>query len=192
MSWSKTWSRCHPDSTCGCKKFQLDTLGDHVMTCTTHSGTKKTHYWAVEQLADLFRTTRDQGQDKPSGPDPGSEVWRHRAGGLPHRRCGVCQSTSSWIRNTNESWGSSCNPRVLDIAPLTGYAGWQAGWDLLVVGCDLHAVVTNISRHLHCELVLILSSGNRPFSFRFRSWACATQPGPDAFPPRCFLLSAQS
>jgi hypothetical protein len=28
-----------------------------LFTCTTHSGDKKTHDWAVGQLADLFRTT---------------------------------------------------------------------------------------------------------------------------------------
>ncbi len=42
---------------CGCRKFQLDTLGDHLCTCTAHSGAKKAHDWAVDQLADLFRTT---------------------------------------------------------------------------------------------------------------------------------------
>jgi hypothetical protein len=26
---------------CGCRKFQLDALGDHLCTCTTHSGTKR-------------------------------------------------------------------------------------------------------------------------------------------------------
>ena len=46
-----------PPSACGCKKFALDALGDQVSTCTTHSGAKKAHDWAVEQLADLFRTT---------------------------------------------------------------------------------------------------------------------------------------
>ena len=46
-----------PPSSCGCKKFVLDALGDHVATCTAHSGTKKAHDWAVEQLVDLFRTT---------------------------------------------------------------------------------------------------------------------------------------
>ncbi len=44
-------------SACGCKKFALDVLGDHVSTCAAHSGAKKAHDWAVEQLADLFRTT---------------------------------------------------------------------------------------------------------------------------------------
>ncbi len=46
-----------PPSICGCNFFALDDLGDHVSTCTTHSGAKKAHDWAVEQLADLFRTT---------------------------------------------------------------------------------------------------------------------------------------
>jgi hypothetical protein len=41
----------------GCRKFQLDPMSDHLCTCTVHSGAKKAHDWAVEQLADLFRTT---------------------------------------------------------------------------------------------------------------------------------------
>jgi hypothetical protein len=41
----------------GCRKFQLDAMGDHLCTCTAHSGTKKAHDWVVKQLADLFRTT---------------------------------------------------------------------------------------------------------------------------------------
>ena len=46
-----------PLSACGCKKFTMDALGDHVSTCTAHSGAQKAHDWAVEQLADSFRTT---------------------------------------------------------------------------------------------------------------------------------------
>ncbi len=42
---------------CGCRKFQVDALGDHLYTCTAHSGTKKDHDWEVDQLPDLFRTT---------------------------------------------------------------------------------------------------------------------------------------
>jgi hypothetical protein len=41
---------------CGCRKFQLDVMGHHLCTCTTHSGAKKNHDWGVDQLADLFRT----------------------------------------------------------------------------------------------------------------------------------------
>ncbi len=44
-------------TTCGCRKFQLDPLGDHLNTCTTHSGAKKTHDWMVDQVANLFCTT---------------------------------------------------------------------------------------------------------------------------------------
>jgi hypothetical protein len=43
-------------ATCGCRKFQLDALGDYLCTCTTHSGAKKAHNWVVDQLTELFRT----------------------------------------------------------------------------------------------------------------------------------------
>jgi hypothetical protein len=44
-----------PTAVCGCRKFQIDHVGDHLNTCTTHSGAKKAHDWAVDQLADLSR-----------------------------------------------------------------------------------------------------------------------------------------
>jgi hypothetical protein len=47
----------NPLAVCGCRKFQVDELGDHLCTCTSHSGVKKAHDLAVDQLADLFRTT---------------------------------------------------------------------------------------------------------------------------------------
>ena len=46
-----------PLAACGCRRFKVDALGDHLCTCTAHSGAKKGHDWAVDQLADLFRTT---------------------------------------------------------------------------------------------------------------------------------------
>jgi hypothetical protein len=46
-----------PLATYGCRKFQLDPLGDHLNKCTSHSGAKKVHDWMVDQVADLFRTT---------------------------------------------------------------------------------------------------------------------------------------
>jgi hypothetical protein len=49
----------NPFSACGCKTFQLDALGDHLCTCTTHSGAKKTHYWALDQITHLFHTTHE-------------------------------------------------------------------------------------------------------------------------------------
>ena len=61
-----------PLTTCGSRKFQIDSLGDHINTCNSHSGAKKAHDWVVDQLTDLFRTThrtktqqviRSRGQD---------------------------------------------------------------------------------------------------------------------------------
>jgi hypothetical protein len=46
-----------PLTTCGCRKFQLDPLGDHLNTCTVHLGVTKTRDWMVDQIADLFHTT---------------------------------------------------------------------------------------------------------------------------------------
>jgi hypothetical protein len=46
-----------PLAGCGCRKFEIDPLGDHLCTCTVHSGVKKAHDWVVDQIADLFRTT---------------------------------------------------------------------------------------------------------------------------------------
>ncbi len=46
-----------PLTVCGYRKFKIDALGDHLCTCTPHSGVKKAHDWSVDQLADLFRTT---------------------------------------------------------------------------------------------------------------------------------------
>jgi hypothetical protein len=45
-----------PLAACGCRKFQIDPLCDHLCTCTAHSGAKKAHDWAVDQLAEPFRT----------------------------------------------------------------------------------------------------------------------------------------
>jgi hypothetical protein len=39
-----------PLAACGCRKFQLDPLGDHLCTCTAHWGAKKAYDWAVTKL----------------------------------------------------------------------------------------------------------------------------------------------
>ena len=36
---------------------EVSDRGDHISTCNSHSGAKKAHDWAVDQVADLFRTT---------------------------------------------------------------------------------------------------------------------------------------
>ena len=45
-----------PNVTCGCRRFALDSFGDHVSTCESHSGALKAHDWAVAQLAPIFRS----------------------------------------------------------------------------------------------------------------------------------------
>jgi hypothetical protein len=42
----------NPLAACGSRKFQLDAMGDHLCTCTVHSGVKKAHDWVVDQLVD--------------------------------------------------------------------------------------------------------------------------------------------
>ncbi len=32
-----------PLAVCGCRKFKIDALGDHLCTCMSHSGAKKAH-----------------------------------------------------------------------------------------------------------------------------------------------------
>ncbi len=39
------------------RKFQIDSLGDHLCNCTAHSGAEKSHDWTVDQLTDLIHTT---------------------------------------------------------------------------------------------------------------------------------------
>jgi hypothetical protein len=45
-----------PLAKCGCKKHALDLYGDHISTCTAHSGATKAHDWMVCALGPLFRT----------------------------------------------------------------------------------------------------------------------------------------
>jgi hypothetical protein len=79
-----------PLSACGCKKFAIDALVDHVSTCTAHSGAKKAHDWAADQIADLFRTThkvKTQQVTRSQGSDVGTLSWlptsRIAAGPVP-------------------------------------------------------------------------------------------------------------
>ena len=47
----RPWRSCHSRLVVA-KKFTIDALGEYVSTCTAHSGAKKAHDWALEQLAD--------------------------------------------------------------------------------------------------------------------------------------------
>ena len=48
------------DVTCGCKKFALDALGDHVTTCTSHSVTEKAHDWGLSKLLTTHKVKTQQ------------------------------------------------------------------------------------------------------------------------------------
>ena len=100
----------HPLSACGCKKFFIDALGDHVSTCTVHSGVKKTHDWSVDQLADLLHTTHKVKTQ---------QVDRNRG-----QRCGDIE-LSGYLSNvsgsvtlvmdlhiTHQRWGSRSDPSI--------------------------------------------------------------------------------
>jgi hypothetical protein len=39
----------NPLAACGWRKFELEVLGDHLCTCTVHSGVQKSHDWVVDQ-----------------------------------------------------------------------------------------------------------------------------------------------
>ena len=49
----------------------LDDLGDHVSTCTVHSGTKKAHDWEVDNSLTYF-AQHIGGKDSTGDQDPGS------------------------------------------------------------------------------------------------------------------------
>jgi hypothetical protein len=52
-----------PLATCGCRKFQLDPLVDHLNTCTAHSGAKKTH----DRMVDTTHKVKTQQVVKSRG-----------------------------------------------------------------------------------------------------------------------------
>jgi hypothetical protein len=79
-----------PLAGCGCRKFQIDQLGDHLCTCTAHSGAKKGHDWAVEQIADLSQNP--SSKHETGGQEPGSAMWGHRVRWLPRE----CSGPSVW------------------------------------------------------------------------------------------------
>jgi hypothetical protein len=99
-----------PPLACGCNKFALDALGHHVSTCTTHSGAKKAHDCAFEQLADLFRTThrvKTQQVARSWGQGCGDiELSAHLAD-----VAGPLQLVLD-LRIARERWGSSSNPSL--------------------------------------------------------------------------------
>ena len=99
-----------PLATDGCRKFQLDPLGEHLTTCTTHSGAKKAHDWMVDQVPDLFRTThkvKTQQMVKSRGQHCGGiELPRY----LPNEADPVPLVLD--LRITHDRVGSSTDPTL--------------------------------------------------------------------------------
>jgi hypothetical protein len=56
-----------PISACGCRKFQLDTMGDHLCTCTSHSVTKirGRHCGDIELVVYLANSVVDHSMRLP-------------------------------------------------------------------------------------------------------------------------------
>jgi hypothetical protein len=46
-----------PLAVCGCRKFKIDALGDHLCTCAAHSGAKKAHGQLINSLTFFVRLT---------------------------------------------------------------------------------------------------------------------------------------
>ena len=87
-----------------------DVLGDHVSSCTAHSGAKEAHDRAVEQLADLVRTihrVKTQQVAKSRGQRCGdielAAYLSNAAGPVPF----VMD-----LHVAHERWGSSSNPSL--------------------------------------------------------------------------------
>jgi hypothetical protein len=99
-----------PLSACGCKKFQIDALGDHLCTCTAHSGAKKAHDWAVDQIADLFRTTH-KVKTQQVARSRGQHCGDIKLAGYLANAAGPVPLVLD-LRIAHERWGSSSDPTL--------------------------------------------------------------------------------
>jgi hypothetical protein len=86
-------------------------MGDHLCTCTAHSGAKKAHDWAVDQLADLFRTThkvKTQQVVKNRGQHCGDiELTGYQANA-------AAVSLVLDLRISHDRFGSSSDPNLME------------------------------------------------------------------------------
>jgi hypothetical protein len=99
-----------PLSACGCKKFQLDALGDHLCTCTAHSGAEKAHDWAVDQIADLFRTTH-KAKTRQMARSRGQKCGDIELPGYLANAAGPVHLVLD-LPIAHERWGSSSDPTL--------------------------------------------------------------------------------
>jgi hypothetical protein len=99
-----------PLSACGYRKFQMDTLGDHLYTCTTHSGVKKAHDWAVDVITDLFRITHKL-KTQHVAKSRGQRYGDIELAGYLTNVTGPVPSVMD-LHNSHKRWGSSSDPSI--------------------------------------------------------------------------------
>jgi hypothetical protein len=99
-----------PLAGCGCRKFQIDPLGDHLCTCTAHSDVKKAHDWAVDQLADLFCTTH-QAKTQQVTRSRGQQCRDIELAGYLASAAGPVPLVLD-LRIAHELWGSRYDPSL--------------------------------------------------------------------------------
>jgi hypothetical protein len=100
-----------PLSACGCKKFQIDALGDHLCTCTAHSGAKKAH--------DDGRLSNSMTSFTQHTKRKRNRWLGARVGDLGTLNCLVTSRNAAGpvpsvldLRIAHERWGSSSDPSI--------------------------------------------------------------------------------
>jgi hypothetical protein len=99
-----------PLAGCGCRKFQIDLLGDYLCTCTAHSGAKKAHDRAVDQIADVFRTTH-QAKTRQVARSRGQHCGDIDLAGYLANAAGPLPLVLD-LRIAHERFGSSSDPSI--------------------------------------------------------------------------------
>ena len=181
-----------PNVTCGCRRFALDSFGDHVSTCESHSGALKAHDWAVAQLAPIFRSAGHSvkcqykvapSQGKKRGDLEIVGYLRDATGprnlvidlNITHDRHG--RSIANPHTNGHLTHPNSLD-QPLETAARAKITKHQAAYSNNNSTSFLPGVASTSGR-LHCELLRSLptgSSGNRGILPPFRR-ASANQPG---------------
>ena len=85
-----------PAAKCGCKKFLLDTHGDHISTCTAHSGATKAHDWMVGRLGPLFRTAGHRVRTQ-HGVSTSAEIGRNAVTLRSSTTCKTPLAPATWF-----------------------------------------------------------------------------------------------
>jgi len=145
---------------------------DHLNTCTSHSGAKKTHDWMVNQITDLFRTV----------VGPVSLVLYLR---IDHDRVGSSTDPTlnghlKYLNNLYQSLHDTTTDKVRKYRPDYN--------NNLPNTVSFMTVITSTSGRLHSEFVRLLflqahRETDRFFFFRSRSFVIVIRPWILPLPP---------